>query len=875
MKALLRRRTIHLAALLGALAAIAPAPARSVTLAGGEYGVVVAIDPAMAHDATMVGKIETMMTDASKYLHTALKQQALFGTVTILVPDTWPDDPSYQASEGETVAGADIFVGANVQCGACASPGRIEIAATADFLVGRTVVHEWGHYRFGLGDEYCDYVLKGGSWYQVYRTAAGWNRCTAKQVIERSCDERVASGAPCSITRDETNGATASIMHRQYAAGVEAFCDDGPGENTKHNATVNNHQNRIWGNKSTWAAIEAHADGFRSSGGTPVASKDPVFRVMKAGKPDTVLVIDVSGSMSGTKLANAITAARNFVDRSEVGSALGVVQFSTTATLLLALTAVTDDASRARIKAALPTGTVANTSIGAGMQTALAALQASTSGHKKVMVLLTDGEENTRPMIADVLPSVVAANVRVYAIGLGAGSDARMQDVATRTGGVYYAVPETDAAALNAAFTSVVNLTGSVQRSSVESASQAVAAGATATYTAVLDGSIGRSTLFTFSAPRGAALTITLQTPDGTVLDSTYAGYSVDAAAGVVKFAIDGTAAPGTWTASVHNVRTSSATVVMEVTSANRAGQAAITLSTRLGKASVTYPEPIRIEARLASTEAIVGAGVRAEVVDPSGTTITLPLLDNGQGADRFPLDGVYAAYFTGYTGNGRYAVRVLADNAAGTAEVGSQFRDGGGAQSDVPAGASLVLRRMRSAAAALGEDFRRVDSAGAFELSAFSDVDLMPPSRITTLSSLTSGTTSVDLTWIAPGGDMDTGQAARYELRRSGQPMTSDAEFQAATLVTTPAPRAAGQEEQLTVSGLAEGASYWFAVKAFDAAGNASEMSNMYQAITASPGAGAGSSGCGCGSGATGSAALAVLAALALLQPRRRRRRT
>ena len=78
-------------------------------------------------------------------------------------------------------------------------------------------------------------------------------------------------------------------------------------------------------------------------------------------------------------------------------------------------------------------------------------LDASNHELNKVMVLLTDGEENTDPRIADVLDSIVDANIKVYAVGLGAGSDEQLQDVADQTGGVYYFAQDGDIQALNEA----------------------------------------------------------------------------------------------------------------------------------------------------------------------------------------------------------------------------------------------------------------------------------------------------------------------------------------------------------------------------------------------------------------------------------------
>jgi Mg-chelatase subunit ChlD len=808
--------------------------------------VVVAIDPTMPHagNETMINDIEDMMTDASEYLHTALHQQAIFGKVIILVPDSWPDDPSYAASEGETVAGADIFIGNNIGCGACASPGRIQIDDGS--MAGDTVVHEWGHYRFGLGDEYCDYVYKSGAWYQVYKTSAGWNRCTALQEIERDCDERVQSGAACNTTKNNVNGAKASIMHRQWNPGIDSFCDDSSDDKYKHNSTVNNHQNRIWSRRSTWSVIEAHSDGFKHSGGTTITYKDPVFETKKASKADIVLVIDVSGSMGYyDRIDNAARAAKNFVDRTEQGSYVAVVKFDDTATLEKGLTEITDDASRTAIKNKIPTSdSDGTTSIGGGMQKAKDELDSSTSGLNQVMMLLTDGEENTSPMIADVLPSIEASNIKVYCIGLGAASDPKLQDIADSTGGVYYFAQDGDIQALNEAYTSAAMLIASIPGNTVASETNDIPAKGTGTFYALIDSSLGQNTIFTFSGSASdiADIEVNLVKPDNTVLNSTYPGYSRDDSLGIIMFRIEGIAQSGNWTAQVINSDVASAEVNMEVTSSRAPSEAAITLSASLSANAVSYPEPLAIYASLISTESIIGAHVWAEVSPPSGPPVTVLLSDNGQGADRFQLDGIYSGFFTQYAGNGRYSVRVLADNVYDTAELGAQFKDGPGIQSDKNSvmilpydilttdESGMVAREMSNQAAELGYNFERVTSAGAFELSAYETGDNIGPCKVTTLSviNIVQDPPAIVLGWIAPGDDMDNGSATSYDLRYSKIPI-DEANFGSASQVEgMDPPKTSGEEEQYTILDLDCNTEYYFAIKAIDEAGNKSEISNV-----------------------------------------------
>lgn len=96
------------------------------------------------------------------------------------------------------------------------------------------------------------------------------------------------------------------------------------------------------------------------------------------------------------------------------------------------------------------------------------------------------------------------------------------------------------------------------------------------------------------------------------------------------------------------------------------------------------------------------------------------------------------------------------------------------------------------------------------------------------------AATGSVTLHWTAPGDDALIGRAAAYDLRYSLAPITS-ASFGAATPVAgVPAPGTPGSPESFTVTGLAPGKSYYFAIKTVDEAANWSSISNViYIALT------------------------------------------
>ena len=103
---------------------------------------------------------------------------------------------------------------------------------------------------------------------------------------------------------------------------------------------------------------------------------------------------------------------------------------------------------------------------------------------------------------------------------------------------------------------------------------------------------------------------------------------------------------------------------------------------------------------------------------------------------------------------------------------------------------------------------------------------DVYPPSAVVDLAAQASGA-NVDLTWTATGDDAMVGQAGSYDLRWSASTIQGS-NFDSATVVAgTPSPAASGSAETFSVSGLAGGQTYHFAIRVFDDDGNPSAVSN------------------------------------------------
>ena len=113
--------------------------------------------------------------------------------------------------------------------------------------------------------------------------------------------------------------------------------------------------------------------------------------------------------------------------------------------------------------------------------------------------------------------------------------------------------------------------------------------------------------------------------------------------------------------------------------------------------------------------------------------------------------------------------------------------------------------------------------------LSTAAMPDIIPPVDISDLALSGATTSSIVLTWTAPGDDVDVGTAALYDIRYSTSPIVTPADFTGAALVSgEPVPTAAGTSQTKTVSGLSANTLYYFAMKTQDEVPNVSDVSNI-----------------------------------------------
>lgn len=229
----------------------------------------------------------------------------------------------------------------------------------------------------------------------------------------------------------------------------------------------------------------------------------------------------------------------------------------------------------------------------------------------------------------------------------------------------------------------------------------------------------------------------------------------------------------------------------------------------------------------------VVGAKVMLTVSHLShegSTDMTLQLLDNGNAEpDVRNHDGIYTRYVTWLPGEGRYALSASATDNQGAASVLAPRRRDGRV---VPVSAG----QFDVTSAVVSVSVLRVTSE-----------DLTPPSRITDLKVTFVHDTTVNLTWSAPGGDLDQGSAWLYELKMyTERSALSEEKFNTSTIsvycitddlrAPTKTPSIYGTPQYCLTELPFTNLRWYFAIRAVDSANNTGKISNVVTAFVPDP---------------------------------------
>ncbi|XP_072690451.1 calcium-activated chloride channel regulator 1 [Canis lupus baileyi] len=829
----------------------------------GYEGIVIAIDPNVPEDETIIQQIKDMVTQASPYLFEATEKRFYFKNVAILIPEKWKTKPEYVRPKLETYKNADVLVAEQnplgndepytEQMGHCGEKGE-RIHFTLDFLAGkkfsqygpqeRVFVHEWAHLRWGVYDEYNNdqkFYLSNGK-KEAVRCSAGISgknvikKCQGGSCITKSCKLDKVTGLyeeGCEFIPYDRQTEPASIMFSQSIDSVVKFCTE-----KNHNKDAPNPQNQRCNLRSTWEVIQDSED-FKKT--TPMTTQPPTptFSLLQIGQRIVCLVLDKSGSMAtGDRLKRLNQAGKLFLLQIvEQGSWVGMVTFDSAAQVQSELIQINSGTERDALTKSLPTVATGGTSICSGLRSAFAVIKKKYPTDGAEIVLLTDGEDNT---ISSCFNEVKQSGAVIHTVALGPSAAKELEELSKMTGGLQtYASDQAQNNGLIDAFGALSSGNGVDSQRAIQLESKGVTLqnNQWMNGTVLVDSTVGNDTLFlitwTTQPPQ-----ILLRDPSGNKQD----GFVMDTNTKMAYLQIPGTAKVGMWS---YSLQASSQTLTLTVTSrASSATLPPITVTSKMNKDTGKFPSPMAVYAKVhQGATPILRATVTAVIESVNGNTVNLELLDNGAGADATKDDGIYSRYFTAYDTNGRYSVKVWAlggINAAGQKvtprQNGAMYIPGWIENGEVkwnPPRPEINKNDLQGKQVC----FSRTSSGGSFVASGVPLApipDLFPPCQITDLQAKIHGDNFINLTWTAPGDDYDHGRAHKYIIKISANILDLRDKFNDSLQVNTSdlIPKEANSKEIFVFTPeditFENGTDLFIAVQAVDKSNLKSEISNI-----------------------------------------------
>ncbi|KAK3083437.1 hypothetical protein FSP39_022698 [Pinctada imbricata] len=655
--------------------------------------------------------------------------------------------------------------------------------------LAKALVHQWGHLRWGLFDEYSETESPTFRHEKSFYSSEGTfkpNTCSnrIKGRFSKQCyvgNEKclLRNGVPasdCKFCPSAPSDTTTSIMGYYYLNGISQFCDKASSSvdaAEHHNTKADTLQNRLCDGRSAWEVMRLHPDFNNLAAGSPSMVTVPTFNIVQQGNQKVVIVMDISGSMS---------------------------------------------MPYQRLQLEEP-------SIGAGLREGIKCLtDASASTRGSILLLISDGDEQDYPRISTVRQEVVDSGVVVMSLAFTDQSDIQMVDLATSTGGrsFLYSGLSTSTALLDA-FWQSTTVVGDRKHSQNLIQSGAITVSSSNPYSGsfIIDSHVGEDTTIVLSGDRLSFLTITITSP------STYRSDQCDVTS--CRLRIPGIAKTGNYTFTVTSTSNSDSNIIYSIQSKQREdnSKGIVTISwTSGGVVDMSKHNLVKMFTSVMRSGApILGANVTA-VFD--GSSRQLQLFDNGCGADALENDGIYSAHILPkyLTGNGRTSAKVIVLNKDGSATL------------IVPLGRrkrsteSLENIKLTTIKADLFERTILSEEVTVINYDASNTNDILAPSKITTLEIISSNSIyrRFGLRFKAVGDDLDDGRATAYDVRMSHDfdKLLEDVNNTHRVMDNITTPQDPGRYEYISVDLPTRYSTYYIGVRAMDENNNTGEMSNI-----------------------------------------------
>ncbi|XP_057206516.1 calcium-activated chloride channel regulator 4A-like [Triplophysa rosa] len=621
-----------------------------------------------------------------------------------------------------------------------------------------------------------------------------------------------------------------SIIDLPSVDSVVAFCRE-----DEHIGAAPNMQNEKCGNKATWTVIfedSVDRDALQSLKPLPSPPPAPSFTVVQRMQRVVCLILDVSGSMQGSRILRQRQTTTHFIRRIiEDRGKVGIVTFSTSASTLKGLTLIDSETTRENLIKLLPTQAGGSTNVCTGLNKALEVLKADNmDALGDEIIFLTDGEATDN--INNCAPTAIQSGAIIHTLALGNNAAKALQDMADRTDGKFIiATDDITSNLLVDAFASLTIPTGDYTKEPVQLESTGKRTADWFNGTVSVDSTVGNKTsfliIYELSAP-----TAYIQTPSGFIYSQ--ADMSKDPSAKTLTLKIPGTAETGDWKYSILSGGLQSLTITV-TSQAARSDVPPIIVKAHVNQQLIDGSKPVIVFAEVSQNyRPVINAEVKATLEPEIGISEQLELLDNGAGADAFKDDGIYSRYFTKLV-KGRISLKVRVKNKDGQSRFTLHRKSGALYVPGYVVNDKVELNPPKPPVPEqplVEGNFSRTATGESFQVT-ISNPPIYPPNKITDLNAEIQENT-VLLIWTAPGEDFDQGTAKSYEIRWSDDVEMLRLNFSNSSLVNTSAvsPKEAGSVEQHSFNMTIEnGTTLFFALRSEDNDDAKSDISNIAQA--------------------------------------------
>ena len=527
---------------------------------------------------------------------------------------------------------------------------------------GFTLAHEWGHYIYGLYDEY------------KLSTAIP---CEATTSCRDSQPVSTDTASVPSIMNNQWNAVSGSQDWLEFSTdGVAPYSTQSDGDNKNAHARV--FEENAWTTLTRSTAMNEprglpqrtyYSNLLAPTTDLTVNDDESTARselsIVWAGDQVVELMIDTSGSMSGAPINNAKTAASLLVGQLNVGeNAVGVGRFTGSASQVYPITNIPNPDNSVRAAAQSAIGNLSasgGTDIEEAALSALSQVQGFESGARpSVVFLLTDGRSSVN--VSNVVNQYTAARVPLITFGFGSGVDASLlQGLANGTGGQYLFSPTTLAQiqqaflAANAAFSS---------NTVVSSSTSTVLAGSVDTRALPLDSTLASTSITVTYGLAEADISLRLLDSAGADTGQSFSCSAASEVSCQTQFDVQSIGA-GDYSVEITNNSSADKAVSILVSGAPSAFD---NYDIAVEVDDVVYPNNLALRAAVSKGATLSGLEVIATITKPDSTEIEIPLLDDGKNSDRIANDGFYSVDLP-YDQNGTYTAVVAASNEAGNAQ--------------------------------------------------------------------------------------------------------------------------------------------------------------------------------------------------------------